>query len=184
MKRTDIINRLIRHNGYKKYLEIGVFKRKTFDNIKIKNKDGVDPLGNCNFKMTSDVFFKQIDPGTIYDIVFIDGLHIKDQVLRDIDNSLMQLSKNGIIVVHDCNPKSKYMADPVWNGTVWEAIVELRMTRSDLDICVVDEDFGCGLIRVGHQELLIAADLSWEALDLNRKKYLNLISVSEFLERY
>ena len=58
MRRFQIINHLINLYKYTKYLEIGVSRGKNFEKIKIPDKDGVDPNGNCNFVMTSDDFFK------------------------------------------------------------------------------------------------------------------------------
>jgi hypothetical protein len=189
MKRSSIINHLIERNQYKRYLEIGIRNAKNFKAIKVPHKDGVDPAGNCNFKMTSDEFFDALDSDVKYDLIFIDGLHLKDQVLRDVDNSLAHLNDNGILVLHDCNPEKEEWAGPKqkvskWTGTVWQAILHLRTTREDLDIKVVDADFGCGLIKPGHQILLRSDDLSWNAFSSNRKEYLNLITAKEFLEIY
>ena len=36
-----------------------------------------------------------------------------------------------------------------WTGDVWKAIAELRVERIDLDIKVVNTDYGCGIIRRG-----------------------------------
>lgn len=186
MKRFDIVNFLIEKYNYKKYLEIGVKNGRSFKHIKI-DKDGVDPAGKCNYIMTSDNFFKSIPSSQKYDIVFIDGLHLKQQVLNDVNNSLKHLSSNGRIVIHDCNPPKENYASPkehkgIWNGTVWEAFVELRMTRSDLFMYVIDTDYGCGVIRRGEQELIPLEQLSYELLENNRKYFLNLVSVKEFVE--
>jgi len=186
--RFDIINHLISNNGYSKYLEIGVRDNRTFKVINAAHKDGVDPAGKCNYKMTSDDFFRQLGKSFQYDIVFIDGLHVKDQVLRDVDNSLAHLSPGGVIVLHDCSPKKpehaikKYKGYGVWNGTVWEAIAELRMTRTDLSMWVVDTDHGCGIIKKGSQKLYPKTEIKFELLEKDRKNLLNLISVDEFLK--
>lgn len=189
MKRTDIIQKLIDKNGYKRYLEIGVRDGRNLNKIQVEHKDGVDPAGKCNFPIKSDDFFKQLDKDVKYDLVFIDGLHLRDQVLKDVENALKHLSRGGIIVLHDCNPAQKHHASTVykggtWNGTVWEAIVYLRRTREDLEMCVVNCDQGCGIVRPGKQDLLKAKDVSWSAFDKNRKEYLNLISTDEFLKRF
>ena len=55
---------------------------------------------NVNFvKDGSDIFFK--NNKTNYDMIFIDGNHTINQVLKDIINSLNCLNKNGIIILHD-----------------------------------------------------------------------------------
>lgn len=190
MIRTDIINLLMRVNGYKSYLEIGIRKGGNFKDINAVEKDGVDPAGNCNYVMTSDDFFKQLPADKLYDLVFIDGLHVKDQVLKDINNSLQHLSAGGTIVMHDCNPISPkhavsvYAGYGTWNGTVWEAWAELRMSRPDLEMTVVDTDHGCGIIRRGAQILFPREKIEYKLLSSKRKELLNLISIDEFVAIY
>lgn len=202
--RTDIINSLIKKFNYNSYLEIGT--RNVNDNynaVIAPNKECIDPnpaVGVMTYKMTSDAAFKIIkQDGKSYDLIFIDGLHLEDQVNRDIENSLAVLNKGGTIIVHDCNPISQFHARPYeeylkqrghWNGTVWRSIVKLRLTRADLEVCVVDTDWGCGIIRVGSQNLYkpnlrdLSDVYSYGYLERNRKQLLNLISVAEFKKRY
>lgn len=183
--RSDIINYLIDRNNYKRYLEIGVRDNKNFNRIKAEHKDGVDPAGKCNYIMTSDNFFSTIPDTQVYDIVFIDGLHLKDQVLRDVDNSLKHLSENGTIVMHDCNPLKREHATPkynggVWNGTVYIGFLTLRM-RDNLCMWTVDKDCGCGIIKRGKQKPLTKQPITFDLLENNRKEVLNLISAEEFV---
>ena len=107
MTRTEIINSLIHEYNYKSYLEIGVNTPSqpgyNWIGVKIPVKHGVDPNVETTFKMTSDEFFKN-HIAQKYDIIFIDGLHLFEQVYKDIINSLLYLNDNGTIVVHDCNP--------------------------------------------------------------------------------
>jgi predicted O-methyltransferase YrrM len=61
-----------------------------------------------------------------FDIVFIDGLHISEQVVMDIQNSLDVLNPKGTIVMHDCLPineaaQSRERLGDHWNGDVWKA---------------------------------------------------------------
>jgi len=179
---------LITNNGYTRYLEIGIRDNKNFNRINALHKDGVDPAGKCNYMMTSDKFFSTIPKDQVYDIVFIDGLHLKDQVIRDVNNSLDHLLEGGAIVLHDCSPlkpehaSDKYKGYGVWNGTVWEAMAELRMNRADLSIWTVDRDCGCGVIKRGNQALFPKSKIDFNLLDKNRKQLLNLISADEFVK--
>lgn len=187
--RTDILNTLIHANRYKSYLEIGVRDAKNFKRVVALEKDGVDPAGNCNYPVTSDDFFKQLSQSKLYDLIFIDGLHLKEQVLRDVYNSLQHLSVGGTIVMHDCNPVSQKYATAerkpgAWNGTVWEAWAELRMSRIDLEMCVVDTDHGCGIIRRGSQTTFPREHIEYRLLADKRRTLLNLISVDEFKRKY
>ena len=189
MKRNEIIQRLINKNVYKSYLEIGIGSGRNFSSIKCKVKDGVDPRGGGNYLMTSDLFFKIIKRNKKWDIIFIDGLHIEDQVDRDIQNSLKHLSDDGIIVMHDCNPSTHRLQvvprqQRAWNGTVWKSFVKLRCNRNDLFMCVVDTDHGCGIIKKGKQIVYNKASLKrclkYNFFKMNRKELLNLITVNEF----
>jgi hypothetical protein len=162
MKRTNIINNFIEKLGYENYLEIGTQNPNgNFNHINIKNKISVEPFPpnglnkeDYSFVGTSDEYFASITEDVKFDIIFIDGLHQYDQVLIDIENSLNHLSENGTIVCHDCLPYTERMQereDPggEWTGDTWKAIAQLRVESIDLDIKVVDTDYGCGIIRRG-----------------------------------
>lgn len=165
--RYDIINFLSEKIQAQNYLEIGV--RNPDDNfnlINIKNKYSVDPglefiLNPVDFKMTSDEFFLQLKENKLniskeikFDIIFIDGLHLADQVEKDIANSIQFLSEDGCMVIHDCNPPTEYHAretfgfhnspaGDVWNGTTWKAFVKVRTMYYS---CCIDSDWGVGII--------------------------------------
>ena len=189
MKRTDIINHLIKKNNYKRYLEIGVRNPdENLNKITVEHKDGVDPAGNCNYPIPSDDFFNQLDVDVKYDIIFIDGLHLDYQVEQDITNSLKHLNEGGTIVMHDCSPikeehqVEEYVVGKTWNGTTWKAYVKFRMTDENLSMCVVDTDHGVGVITKGKQTLYPKSDiLDFKLLDENRKEILNLITPEKFL---
>lgn len=206
MDRISIINDISKKNNFNSYLEIGIRNPdECFNLIEFDNKDSVDPgYENPNnpakYKFTSDSFFSLLESGTLdkspnykWDLIFIDGLHISDQVERDILNSLNHLSERGVIVLHDCNPPTKHHAredyddystpaSGCWNGSVWKAIYKMRCSRSDLDICVVDCDWGVGLIKKGNQEILEFDNQYYEfnKFENNRVKSLNLIQESQF----
>jgi len=136
--------------------------------------------------MTSDEFFAQNNDS--FDLIFIDGLHHADQVERDILNALNVLNENGTICVHDCNPMTKEMQivprqQAAWTGDVWKTWVKLRATRPHLKMYVINADNGCGIIRRGTQITTNIPDpLTYEELDKNRGKMLNLVDVNEFLK--
>ena len=134
--RKEIINEIIKLKNFNDYLEIGCDQNQLFSKIEIENKTGVDPESGGNIKTTSDDFFSTNTKK--FDIIFIDGLHIYEQVKKDILNSINCLNDGGIVLVHDCMPDSlAKQAVPrfkmKWNGDVWKSIVELR-TRNDLNI--------------------------------------------------
>lgn len=186
MNRLDILQYLVNKINAKKYLEIGVQGGYVFNNILCEYKIGVDPDTNSKATVysTSDDFFKSNKEK--FDIIFIDGLHRSDQVYRDINNSLAILNKNGYIVCHDMNPNEEIIQripqeTGIWTGDCWKAWVHFRSQRSDLNMFVVDTDWGCGIINEGCQELLnVTCELNWDNFVLNRQKWLNLISIEEF----
>lgn len=204
MRRTDIINHFAEKYGYSTYLEIGVRDGRNFSEIKCATKTGVDPDTSRAedervLQMTSDTFFSMIDESKKFDIVFIDGLHLDEQVDKDIANSTKHLSEGGTIVLHDCSPPTKYHArenekelTPAggkWNGTVWKSFVKFRHAKVPYDRYVVDTDWGCGIIRQSSQAYSCIDDftldecLQWETFEKNRSKFLGLIDIKSFLER-
>jgi hypothetical protein len=197
IKRHDIINYLIDKYGLVNYLEIGVFKGENIREVKAAHKDGVDPsvegfqAPEVNYPITSDEFFDLIKGHDIkYDIIFIDGLHHADQVEKDIKNALKHIVDGGFILMHDCNPTS-YEAQLIpretiaWNGDVWKAFVDFKATYPSLKSCVVDTDFGVGVIQNGDK--INSGNFGvndYKQFDENRKELLNLITWDEFKATY
>lgn len=200
MLRSDIVNSFIKKYNYKTYLEIGYGNGDTFHKIElpVEDKIGVDggggtPQGDAYVtRMTSDKFFELNKKFTNkkFDIIFIDGSHLWEDVENDMSNSLECLNEGGTIVMHDCNPESVHWQErsqsplvPGWNGDTWKAFVKFRSTRKDLEMFVVDSDFGCGVLRYGSQKPLnldLPKSLIYEAFEPNKKEWLNLISIEEF----
>jgi len=146
--RYSVINKIIKHKKYKKYLEIGCFQDETFNNISADYKVGVDPVSGGTIRKTSDNFF--LDNKDFFDLVFIDGLHRYNQVKKDILNSLKFINSDGVILLHDCLPlKLRDQMVPRshehWNGDTWKAIVEAR-TFDYIDTYTILADQGIGLI--------------------------------------
>ena len=208
--RTDIINFLLsvceKQNEATTYLEIGVRNPDhNFTHIKAKTKYSVDPgvefeKNPVDFKLTSDEFFSQLDNGEIlskdtrFDVIFIDGLHLAEQVDRDIENALNYIKEDGFIVLHDCNPPTEWHAreeyyytlspaEGYWNGTTWKAFVKWRQ-NGDLQSCCINTDWGVGIISkkqpIGNA-LKSGANPFYEykVMDDNRKEHLGLKSFEE-----
>lgn len=154
---------------------------------------------------------KKVFPDGI-DLVFIDGLHNYDQSLRDVINSLKFLNPKGFLVLHDCNPKGAAQAYPIqnsydevievlrnggiegWtgecNGDVWKTIVHLRAFHPELNVRTIDTDQGLGVISFGQNENLLQIEkeeldkADFDFLEKNRKVFLGLMSVNDFLKEY
>jgi len=189
-RRYDIINKIIIKKNYTSYLEIGCFKDETFNQINIKKKVGVDPASGGNLRMTSDQFFKENKEK--FDLIFIDGLHVYEQVIKDIFNSVKALRENGIILVHDCLPRKLWYQTPTrmsdtWNGDVWKAIVECRTLENiDTYTCLADE--GIGVIKLQKNNNLLKLKLSnfknlkYKEYYTNRESLMNIISVKKLMD--
>ncbi len=161
-KRYEIINNLIKSKNFKDYLEIGCFKNENFNEISVSNKIGVDPISGGTHRISSDDFF--LTNTQKFDLIFIDGLHVYEQVKKDIVNSLKYLNENGIILIHDCLPRKIWYQTPnrmsfTWNGDVWKALVEFR-TKPNLDVYTILADEGIGMIFKRKNNNLLKIDIS------------------------
>ena len=208
-KRTDVINKILsKRSNDTVYLEIGVRNPEdNFNAVKSAVKYSVDPglevkTNKADFKVTSDEFFKQLSTGEIlskdcrFDVIFIDGLHLAEQVDKDIDNALNFLKDDGFVVLHDCNPPTEWHAretysfysspaDGAWNGTVWKAFLKRRFEKS-LYSCCIDTDWGVGIlsknINIGSSTNKVNPFFEYKEFNKYRKDYLNLISFEEFIK--
>lgn len=211
-KRYHIINYFIRTRGFKTYLEIGTSSGRSIARVKCAKKVGVDPNPRGTGddwllqETTSDAFFE--GNRDRYDIIFIDGLHLAEQVLRDILNSLKVLNPGGVILLHDCNPLTEEVqrrtpsdTNPAWNGDVWKAIAYTRKRFPELYCRVINRDQGMGIIlnkdpdsmpswdeQIGNEGREYMDSLDWNDLEKARKELLGLIedrgSLEKDIERY
>lgn len=181
--RHNVINHLC-ETYYKNdcsYLEVGVeHPENCFNIVRAKKKTSVDPQKirddvNIDYLMTSDMFFEKLENGETefssdhkWDVIFIDGLHLAEQVYRDIQNSLRHCS--GFIVLHDCMPQNFYNAHSdyqfflenggEWNGSTWKAFYKYR-TETNLKTYTVGIDHGIGVIEINSKGYPIAFDNPW-----------------------
>lgn len=144
-------------------------------------------------KAASDDFFRELPEDTLFDIIFIDGLHEHTQVDRDIDNALQHLSEKGIIVLHDTNPPT-YLhttrgVDGCWTGDVYISAAR-RITSGTFAGYTVDTDWGVTILSRANETLSgsepkrILETVLWEEFTDKRREYLNLISPQEFLNKF
>jgi len=183
--RFDVINFLIEKYNYKSYLEVGVQYALAWDEIKCEHKVGVEPIhaheDSRIKKLYSDDFFAV--NGEKFDIIFIDGDHNYEQVIKDIRNAKRFLNPSGAIVMHDCRPlNEEYGTNPYLNGTVWKAICEIRSERG-WSICTLNDDHGVGVLMRGRMERLnVGPHLSYQEFERKRTLILNLKDEQQFKE--
>ncbi len=187
MTRTQLLQYLMTKFNYQSYLEIGCANDHNFNQISATIKVGVEPhpAHGGTVRMTSDEFFAQNKDK--FDLIFIDGLHISEQVDKDIVNSIKWLNDNGTIVMHDCSPaveeaQRQYVVISDWNGDCWKSFVKVR-SLPNLDAAVGNFDHGCGVLRVRPNSKVIQpvanAEMNWDSLVKNRQEWLRLMSFEE-----
>lgn len=118
------VKRIAEHTGATSYLEVGVFKGKTFNNVRFDRQVGVDPIfgfdcaefarpGLDFVATTSDQYFVSENKGETFDIVFLDGLHTFQQTFRDFNNSLVCSNPKTVWLIDDVLPSDVYSSLPI-----------------------------------------------------------------------
>lgn len=118
------VNRVAEHIGGASYLEIGVFKGKTFNNVHFPRQVAVDPYfgfdvaefardGVDFVAKTSDDYFATVNNGEKFDVVFLDGLHNFQQTFRDFCNALACANDKTVWLIDDVLPSDVYSALPI-----------------------------------------------------------------------
>ena len=173
--------------------------------LKKKLYDIRNVFSNEYYEVPSDAFFEKEAPRIFkdkqIDVAFVDGMHTYEHSFRDVENVLRYLAPNGVIIMHDCNPPTARSATPfgqetpvsepgdaygkAWCGDVWKTVVRLRSSRDDIDVRVLDTDYGLGLVTRGSQKLLPysvddIARMDYQSLQEHKKELLNLIPTSQF----
>ena len=194
--RSSIINEHISPES--KYLEIGVEYLTTFENVKCLHKTGVDPdpkkTNEFIIKKTSDDFFKT--NVELFNVVFIDGMHQVEYLVRDINNSIAHLHTNGILFIDDIIPikeseqlkvptKHKYengilkYLEP-WTGDVWKVVYHLLLhfrSKFDFSYYTHANYRGVGMFRI--KEMFQIPDHSIDIINgyqfSNFHTYLNIL---------
>lgn len=120
VRRWQVMRRLVNLYDAPRYLEIGVCQGKTFDKVPAPRKVAVDPAFRFDhaamaqahpeaayYPVPSDDYFgSYADPKDEFDVVYLDGLHVYDQTLRDLLNALERLQPRGVIVIDDTRPST------------------------------------------------------------------------------
>lgn len=115
--RNDVVQTFLNMYENPSYLEVGVSEGVTFHSLKAGKKVAVDPdfkidpsrrEHNSEYnEITSDEFFLQSANGSReFDVIYLDGLHIFEQTLRDLNNALTVLKDGGIVVIDDVRPNN------------------------------------------------------------------------------
>lgn len=166
----QFISQLSAKRKTKIYLEIGVEAGRLLSAVHSEIAIGVDPQFNISanvasnkshvvlHRMTSDTFFADTKAiasmGGQPSLVFLDGLHNFEFLIRDLHNAEACCNENSLIFMHDCLPLNAAMAQrdlsvarklsensafpDYWTGDVWKVIPILQKYRPDLRLVCVD----------------------------------------------
>tara|TARA_Y100000114_G_scaffold58917_1_gene53889 strand:- start:670 stop:1365 length:696 start_codon:yes stop_codon:yes gene_type:complete len=190
------------------YLEIGVDTGYTFNQINAKNKKhGVDPYGACpciTHRMPSMVFFalNKREYKNKYDVIFIDGCHISDIIVAEIEESLKILKPGGSIVLHDTEPPNEgaqnvlpedyehfyesmiknnnhfheqIIDTPItgYNGDSWKAVAYVRSNHPELTTFTVESSV-CSVILDKKRDDFEQNEAPESGLDIDDLTYTDL----------
>ena len=139
------------------YLEIGIDRGQSLCFARPPTRViGVDPEPKIDvplktethiFCETSDVFFAQRRLVPLLDnrplaLVFIDGLHVFQQSLKDFINVEAYCGPRSVVLIHDTVPLDEVTQRPerqrkFYSGDVWKTVLCLKHYRPDLDIFTI-----------------------------------------------
>lgn len=166
----DVLAQLSRKRRIRTYLEIGVQAGLVLEKIAARHAVAVDPQFTLTANVarekhrvslvqcTSDEFFADTDAraiiGSDLDLVFLDGFHNFEFLLRDLMNTEALSHRSTLVALHDCLPLNEFMIDRneiaavergqsssypnAWTGDVWKVIPILQKYRPDLNLICVD----------------------------------------------
>lgn len=156
------LNRLAEALGCRTYLEIGVETGRTFLQVSLAQRTGVDPCFQFDWQehqgrdgvqlhaTTSDAFFADLAAETRYDLIFVDGLHTFEQTYRDILHGLRHSHRGTVLLIDDTVPSDVFSTcrdqlqclnlratfaqdgDPSWHGDTYKVVPLLSAFNCDL----------------------------------------------------
>lgn len=123
--RAQVVQACLDLHAEPHYLEVGVFKAETFGAIRAARRVAVDPSfaegvlarhgslpGVEMHEVTSDAYFGGLIGDSTFDVIYLDGLHVVEQTLRDLLSAILVLREGGLIVIDDVLPDSYHASLP------------------------------------------------------------------------
>lgn len=208
MKRYELINLICEHIGAQDYLEIGVCCGDTLSKVRAPNRLGVDPAadiesapesvraglqGAAMCDCDSDTFFANNTER--FDVVFVDGLHVYEQAIKDVLNGFNCLRPGGYVVAHDMLPAGKAEAartrsTRIWNGDVWKMMFDIHHNHPAINSFVVDDDFGMAVLWVNDPNVRFdpvwrrsCVDVPFAVFEKERNRFMKIVRSDEKMIR-
>jgi hypothetical protein len=151
-----------------RYLEIGVERGFTFEDVNARSKVGVDPKFKFNkrlkprrvklFETDSNYYFAHLARSNQFDIVFLDGLHTAAQTYEDLRNALGHVHERTVIIIDDTVPCDEFSAIPnqqeshvlrtlankvgdgSWHGDVFKVVLALnKLTEFPIEYATIKD---------------------------------------------
>lgn len=215
--RHDIINSIANCVNASTYLEIGVSRGITFDRVEVKAKTAVDPKFKFDYitkasdntkyyQLSSDEFFGFHAGDSLYDIIYLDGLHTFEQTLRDLLNSIHYLSPRGVIIIDDTVPSSYFASlnsqkvasdlrkavgelDKSWMGDVYKVVAFIHSFLSCFSYGTVKENHGQTILWKSHRpfsnslflSMLDISNMSYAGFLQHHDEFMNYQNLSDML---
>lgn len=146
-------------------------------------------------------------PDLLYDVIFVDSYHDYAASITDIHGAWCLLRPGGVLVIHDCNPTDPDTVTPsyrdgAWCGVTYQAFLDFVLAAELAGYCVVDCDYGCGVVfsagcrlpdglklsRPGRDMVFdwslarLADETRYAFFDRHRTRLLNLVAPWAFAE--
>jgi len=170
MEKFEIVNALARERNLRRYLEIctpltgGKFAFVDPSQFAVRHRlmynrpdtfdDGMPVTFPCRSPGSEDVVraIHAVQPERErYDIIFVDSFHTYRASIVDLHGALSLLRPGGVMVVHDCNPDDPSLVGAAfqegsWCGVTYGAFIDFVLAAQPAGYCVVDSDYGCGVV--------------------------------------
>ena len=152
MTTTEIVNDLIKANGYTTACVLGAHKGYPLQGIIAPVLDVVDETAK---KVTVKVHpLQHLKGPKRYDLIAIDYPCEQAEALALIDAAFRALNDGGAVVVRHCAPLLDWLARPAnkrllgqeWSGSVWKAVLQVLENGAAVG-GVIATDWGIAILR-------------------------------------
>jgi hypothetical protein len=144
MQHPDFIANIAKIYNPKVYVELGLYQGETLSKVQpyIEKGYGIDMTPNDyleNLKQYSNLEIKYTTTNTFFetfndgiDMAFIDADHCYESVVVDFENVYKRLNPGGIIILHDTDPISDHLIQPIYCGDSYK-IVKYLENKKDIN---------------------------------------------------